>query len=63
MKFEQVTGEMMRHAPDPGVSVAQVQENTPWTRKVAEHLTENAAPTDQELKVLRSLDPERIYLG
>ena len=63
MKFDPVTGEMMLTALNPGVTVAQVQENTPWTLKVAEHLTENAAPTDQELKVLRSLDPERIYLG
>jgi len=63
MKFDPVTGEMTLTALNPGVTVAQVQENTPWTLKVAEHLAENPAPTDQELKVLRSLDPERIYLG
>jgi glutaconate CoA-transferase subunit B len=63
MKFDSVTGEMMLTALNPGVTVEQVQENTPWKLKVAEHLAENPAPTDQELKVLRSLDPERIYLG
>jgi glutaconate CoA-transferase subunit B len=63
MKFDQVTGEMTLTALNPGVTVEQVQENTPWTLKVADRLEHNPPPTEQELKVLRSLDPERIYLG
>jgi len=63
MKFDPVTGEMTLTALNPGVTVQQVQENTPWKLRVADHLAQNPAPTDQELKVLRSLDPERMYLG
>jgi glutaconate CoA-transferase subunit B len=63
MKFDGVTGEMMLTALNPGVTVEQVRENTPWNLKVADHLEQNPAPTAQELKTLRSLDPERIYLG
>ncbi|HLE53691.1 MAG TPA: CoA-transferase [Thermoplasmata archaeon] len=63
LKFDEVTGEMTLSALNPGVTVAQVQENTPWTLKVAEPLAQNPAPTEEELRVLRSLDPERIYLG
>ncbi|MEK6986969.1 MAG: CoA-transferase [Candidatus Thermoplasmatota archaeon] len=63
MKFDQVTGEMTLTALNPGVTIAQVQENTPWKLKVAERVEENPAPTKEELRALRSLDPERIYLG
>ncbi len=63
MKFDAVTGEMTLTALNPGVTAEQVQENTPWKLKVAEQIERTPAPTDQELKVLRSLDPERIYLG
>ncbi len=63
MKFDPVTGEMMLTALNPGVTVEQVQENTPWKLKVAEPVGANPGPTDEELKVLRTLDPERIYLG
>jgi glutaconate CoA-transferase subunit B len=63
MKFDAVTGEMTLTALNPGVGVDQVQENTPWRLKVAETLERNPGPTEKELQVLRSLDPERIYLG
>jgi len=63
MKFDPATGEMTLTALNPGVTVQQVQENMPWTLKVAGKVGQNPAPTEEELKVLRSLDPERIYLG
>ncbi len=63
MKFDPASGEMTLAALNPGVTVQQVQANTPWTLKVAEHVGRNLAPTEEELRVLRSLDPGRIYLG
>ena len=63
LKFDEVTGEMTLTALNPGVTVEKVQENTPWRLKVAEEVVANPPPTEEELKVLRSLDPERIYLG
>jgi len=63
LTFDEVTGEMTLTALNPGVTVAKVQENTPWPLKVAAAVKENPPPTAEELKVLRALDPERIYLG
>jgi len=63
LRFDAATGEMTLTALNPGVTVEQVQANTPWKLKVAERLERNAPPTEEELKVLRSLDPDRIYLG
>lgn len=62
-KFDDETGEMMVSALHPGVSVEQVQANTPWKLRVAEKVERTPPPTDEELSVLRSLDPNRIYLG
>jgi glutaconate CoA-transferase subunit B len=62
-KFDEETGEMMVVSLHPGVTIEQVQENTPWTVKVAEKLEQTPPPTEKELSTLRSLDPDGIYLG
>jgi glutaconate CoA-transferase, subunit B len=46
---------------NPGVSREQVQENTGFVLEYAAHLSVTEPPTDQELKVLRELDPEQLY--
>ena len=63
LKFDEVTGEMTLAALNPGVTVDQVRERTPWNLKVAGSLGANPPPTEEELIALRSLDPDRIYLG
>lgn len=63
LKFDEVTGEMTLVAVHDGVTVEKVQENTPWKLKVAATLEHTPPPTEEELRALRSLDPERIYLG
>lgn len=40
----------------PGVTREQVIENTGWSSRFADQLTETAAPTDAELEVLRALE-------
>src|SRR5262249_33048632 len=40
----------------PGVTIEQVVAATGWTLKVADHVTETAAPTDNDLQVLRDLN-------
>jgi glutaconate CoA-transferase subunit B len=61
-KFDEETGEMMVAALHEGVTLEQVQENTPWTVKVADKLETTLPPTEREVAALRSLDPDRIYL-
>jgi len=62
-KFDEVTGEMTVAALKEGVTIEQVQENTPWKVKVAEKLETTPPPTEREIVALRSLDPDKIYLG
>ncbi len=62
-KFDEESGEMVVTSLHPGVTIEQVQENTPWTVKVAKDLAQTPAPTEKELSTLRALDPEGIYLG
>ena len=46
---------------NPGVSREQVQENTGFRLEFAADLGVTEPPTDQELKVLRELDPKQLY--
>ena len=62
-KFDDETGEMTVAALHEGVTIEKVQENTPWTVKVAPDLETTPPPTEKELAALRALDPEKIYLG
>jgi len=56
-------GELTLVALHPGKTVEQVKENTGWPLKVAAELQITAAPSDEELRILRDeLDPGRIYL-
>ena len=61
-KFDEVTGEMTVTALHEGVTIEQVQENTPWNVKVAEELATTPPPTEKEVTTLRALDPDKIYL-
>jgi glutaconate CoA-transferase subunit B len=57
-------GELILTALHPGKTVEQVRQNTGWDLKVTPKLSVTEAPSDEELRILRSeLDPDRIYLG
>ena len=46
---------------NPGVSREALQDNTGFALDFAPHLGVTEPPTDQELELLRELDPERLY--
>jgi glutaconate CoA-transferase, subunit B len=46
---------------NPGVTREQLQDNTGFLLDFAPHLGVTEPPTDQELRVLRELDPEQLY--
>ena len=46
---------------NPGVSREQVQDNTGFRLDFAANPGVTEPPTDQELKVVRELDPEQLY--
>ncbi|MDO4314149.1 MAG: CoA-transferase [Oscillospiraceae bacterium] len=62
-RFHPVTRELMLASVHPGVTVDEVQEQIPWELLTAEHVTETAAPTGEEVRIIRTLDPEQIFTG
>jgi glutaconate CoA-transferase subunit B len=63
MGFEPDTRRMRIEAIHPGVDVAAVQAATGFRLGVASEVATTEPPSDDELGMLRSLDPERRFLG
>lgn len=59
--FDETSRRMKVMALHPGVTRAQVQDNTGFALIFDDDTGVTAPPTDQELKVLRELDPEQLY--
>jgi glutaconate CoA-transferase subunit B len=59
--FEAENRRMQVISLNPGVSREQLQDNTGFLLEFAPHLGVTEPPTDQELRVLRELDPEQLY--
>jgi glutaconate CoA-transferase, subunit B len=54
-------GEAYLASVHPGISVEEVLENTGWTLRVADELLETSAPTEEELSIIRELDPNHFW--
>ena len=50
-------------ALNPGVTRQDVLDNMGFQPVFSDDLKENAPPTDEELGILRRLDPDKIYIG
>jgi glutaconate CoA-transferase subunit B len=61
--FDDERKRMRLDAVHPGVTVEQVRASTGFELLVAPEVTITAAPSDDELALLRALDPERRFLG
>ena len=59
--FDEGSKRMKLFAVHPGVSVEQVAQNTGFELLVAADLAVTDPPTENELAVLRHLDPDRVY--
>ena len=61
-RFDEASGEMTLVSMHPGVTLADIRENTGWEMKVSDDLQSTPAPTAEELRLIREeLDPEGIY--
>ena len=60
LRFDE-TGEAYLASFHPGVSTADVLENTGWQLRASEDLTETAAPNEAELKAIREYDREGFW--
>jgi glutaconate CoA-transferase subunit B len=56
-------GELTLTAVHPGIDPQQARQNTGWDLRIADAVRVTEAPGDEELRILRELDPERIYLS
>ena len=61
--FDDVTKHMKAVALHPGVTPAQVQENTGFELEFESGIEVTEPPTERELAVLRNLDPDRLYIA
>jgi len=59
--FDETTRHMKVVALNPGVTRDQVQDNTGFALVFDERIAETEPPSDEELAVLRGLDPDRRY--
>ncbi|MDG6929314.1 MAG: 3-oxoadipate--succinyl-CoA transferase subunit B [Nitrososphaerota archaeon] len=62
MDFDEESGVMRVKKLHPGVTIEDVLENTGFAPLVAEKLETTSPPTERELKILRELDPEGMYV-
>ena len=62
-RFDADTKEMYLAEYFPGQSVDKIKEACAWDLKVSPNVVETVVPTEEELKVLRALDPTGFYLG
>jgi glutaconate CoA-transferase subunit B len=63
MGFEAETRAMQVLALHPGVTLAEVRDNTGFELLVARELDTTAPPSERELAVLRHLDPDKLYIA
>src|SRR6195256_961660 len=59
--FEPDQGRMQVISLNPGVTRDQLQDNTGFRLEFSAHPGVTEPPTDQELKMVRELDPEQFY--
>jgi glutaconate CoA-transferase subunit B len=61
--FDEGTRRIRLDAVHPGVTVEQVRDQTGFDFLTAERVAVTDAPSDEELAILRELDPERRFIG
>ncbi|MFQ5684000.1 MAG: CoA-transferase subunit beta, partial [Candidatus Binatia bacterium] len=59
--FDEKKGEMCLEGLQPGATVEEVKDNTGFDLMVKDDLYKAPPPTEEELKILRTLDPEKRY--
>jgi len=61
--YEFADGEMVLTSLHPGCTVAQVKENTGWEVRISAQLATTELPSDEELRIIRDLDPAQLFSG
>ncbi|MBM9537503.1 CoA-transferase subunit beta [Desulfobulbus alkaliphilus] len=62
-RFDEDTKEMYLAEYFPGQTVEKIKENCAWDLKVSPNVIETPSPTEEELRIIREIDPTGFYLG
>jgi glutaconate CoA-transferase subunit B len=62
-RFDETTKEMYLSEYFPGQSIEKIKANCAWDLKVSPNVVETTPPTEDEVKILRGIDPTGFYLG
>jgi glutaconate CoA-transferase subunit B len=63
LRLDPADGEMVLSSVHPGVTVAQIRQNTGWSLRVAQDLVETPKPTQRELAIIHQFDPQGYWTG
>lgn len=62
-RFDQETREMYLEKIHPGVDLEKVKASVKWNLQVFPHLSETEPPTEEQIIIMRTVDPLGVYLG
>ncbi len=62
-RFDQDTCEMFLEKIHPGVDLDKVKASVQWELAVSPKLCETEPPTEEQVTIMRTLDPLAVYLG
>lgn len=62
-RFDPVTKEMYLESCHPGVAPEKVKDNVSWDLKVSPEVGVTELPTQEQVEIMRTLDPYGLYLG
>jgi len=63
MDFDEKTKRIRLKSVHPGFTVQDILDNVSFDLIVPEHVPETEPPTYEELRILREIDKEGLYLG
>lgn len=62
-RFDKETKEMFLEKMHPGVDLGKIKAAVKWDLAVSPNLTETEPPTEEQVMIMRTLDPLAVYLG
>lgn len=62
-RFDEETREMYLEKIHPGVKLEDIKKSIQWDIKVSPYLEETEPPTEEQVMIMRTLDPLAVYLG
>ena len=63
LRFDETSKEMYLDAIFPGVTVEQIKSIVQWDLKVSPQLSEVELPTEEQISIMHTFDPQNLILG